>query len=678
MLKWKANSTIRKELICALLVILAVAVYWPVIHCGFVDFDDDYYVFDNPRVLSGLNSGNVVWAFTTRHASNWHPVTWISHMLDQELFGSGPAGPHAMNLLLHTCNTALLFLLLRRMTGAQWRSAIVAALFAVHPMHVESVAWIAERKDVLSTFFLFLAIDAYITHAQSTAAGTRLRLLSREYLLVLVFFAMGLMSKPMLVTLPGLLLLLDFWPLNRVPTILPIGSRTLQLGLPAGKWGTLSWRDLVIEKIPLAALSIISCVLTMWAQTVARIDFEHLGFLHRVASSVVSYGRYLFKAIWPTKLVLIYPYPLRVSLPQLIIAAVGVAILCWIAVKCARTRPYLFTGWFWFMGTLVPVIGWVQVGMQSIADRYTYVPFIGLFIAAVWGLYDLRLEWRPSRGWTVLALVPIAACAFATRAQLSYWKDSRTLFEHTLRWTTNNYLIEANFGRLLFKKGELKEAYPHLANVTRITPRNAEAHHRLGMLLMQQNELTNAAQELEIAVRLEPGFWRAHGMLGLAYLRQTNLEKASFHFAETVRLNPTNSEMRFYYATTLSQLGRVPDAVKQYHQTLDLNPGMVGALNNLAWILASSPSSEIRNGGEAVTLAELGCQFTSYRNPELLSTLAVAYAETGRFSEATDTAEKAKDLAEAAGNVRLARENTERAQLFRLQKAFHETPELRH
>ncbi len=458
----------RRELIvCLLLLSVTLAVYWQIGDHQFTNYDDTLYVTDNPHVKPGLAGGSVIWAFTATEEANWHPLTWLSHMVDCQLFGLRPRGHFLTSLFLHLANVLLLFAVLKRMTGALWRSAFVSALFALHPLHVESVAWVAERKDVLSTLFWLLTMLAYARYVERP---TRAR-----YVLTLVAFTLGLMAKPMLVTLPFVLLLLDYWPLDRMayggkgddpPKRTRKRTHSCEQRLPLSR--------LVWEKIPFFALAAISSVVTFSFQqrAGAMADMEIFPLSSRIANALVSYLRYMGKIIWPSDLAVLYPHP-GTSLPLWWGAAAGLALLglSILVVLVIRRRPYLAVGWLWYVGTLVPVIGLVQVGVQAYADRYTYVPLIGLFIMIAWGVPDLVGRWAQTRTvLAVLAATALAALTACTWIQLGYWKDSVSLFTHTLQVTTKNYVAHNNLGNALADRGEVEAAISQYTEALRIKP----------------------------------------------------------------------------------------------------------------------------------------------------------------------------------------------------------------
>jgi protein O-mannosyl-transferase len=521
--------------ICLGLALVTLVAYWGVFSSGFVNYDDPYYVVQNRHVQAGLTWDGVVWAFTTRACDNWHPLTWLSLMLDDDLYGLNPAGFHATNLALHIFNSILLFLVLQRMTATRWRSAFVAALFALHPLHVESVAWVAERKDVLSTFFFMLTLMTYMQYvlsgqdqaARSASASSPVtRHLSLFYCLTLFFFALSLMAKPMLVTLPFLLLLLDFWPLNRMRN---------------AEFGIRNFTKLVLEKVPFLVLSAISCIVTIWAQTHA-IEMA-IAFKYRLLNAALSYLRYLVKTIWPDRLYLNYPYPHGWPIWYPIIALLILGWLSIITVRESRKRPYLFTGWFWFLGALVPVIGLVQVGMQSMADRYTYVPLIGLFLVITWLGCDLAKAWRlPPVLLGALAIAAVAACIPVTMIQVGYWKNSFALSQHALRLNPYNFFVEVNLAMSYEAKGQLEPARDHLAKAVKINPYFGETYNKLGWVQMQLGQYADAVESFQAALQHQGTPALAHYGLALAFEKQGKFSDATEQIQAALALEPGNSE----------------------------------------------------------------------------------------------------------------------------------------
>jgi len=568
----------RPGLICLLLAASALAVFGPAMSFEFLNYDDPEYVTANPHVLRGLTPSGVVWAFGTGHAGNWHPLTWVSHMLDATLFGSIAAGPHLVNALLHAANAALLFLALRRLTGAHVRSALAAELFALHPLRVESVAWIAERKDVLSVLFWLLTLLAY-ARAWSKAEGREskagapaldLRPSTSDYRLALLFFALGLMSKPMVVTLPFVLLLLDFWPLGRF--------KNLATGL-----------QLVKEKLLFFLLSALGSLVTFAVQ-------KQIGAVHslaglplgaRLANAFVACARYLGKLFWPVDLFVPYPHPGQWP-PVLVICSVALVTgLSAAALIWRRQLPFVFTGWFWFLGTLIPVIGLVQVGIQSLADRYTYLPSIGVCIILVWGAAAVWERWRLPKilagGAAALAL---AAGAARTADQLRYWQNSGSLFSHALVLSKNNYLAYDNLGFYQFKHGRLEEALENYHHALQINPGDANTLNNLGSALFHQGKILDALQAYEAALRARPDFAEAHINLAVLLDQAGRSVEAEVHDHEALRLDPDNAAAHNNLAKILFSRGARPEAIQEFRRALALNPAFTEALNNLGLALA--------------------------------------------------------------------------------------------
>ncbi len=524
-------------LIVPLLAALTLAVFWPVRGHDFIVLDDDAYVYGNPHVTTGLTIANLRWALTAMEAHNWHPLTWVSHMTDVALFGLDPAGHHLTNLLFHLANTILLFLLLRKMTRREWCSATVAALFAVHPLHVESVAWVAERKDVLSTLFMLLTIWAYARYAEKPGI--------RRYAMVFVLYALGLMSKPMLVSLPFLLLLLDYWPLGRIKAA-----------------GHVSWQ-IVREKLPLVLLAIGSSVITIIAQQSQGALVELAGYPLglRTANAIVSYARYLGKTIWPAGLLLPYPYPdggfplWQVAGACLLLAVVTVA-----ALRLASRMPYLPVGWLWYLLSLAPVIGIVQVGGQAMADRYTYTTIIGIFILIVWAaadflqrVTDTGSDARQARSArhlapATLAVVVIALLAVRAREQVGIWRDGVTLFTRTVALSPDNYLAHNHLGVSYDRAGDPGRAAGEFRKALVFAPDYALAHYNLGRVLMEANRAGEAVAEFRQAIRLSPGYYRTYHNLGYALARLGRLDEALAAYREAVRLAPQSGETHFNLA----------------------------------------------------------------------------------------------------------------------------------
>ncbi len=754
-------------------IFLAAAVwvdFGQTLHYGFVNYDDNEYVYENSFVQKGLTWSGIRWAFTSFSAANWHPLTWISHMLDSQIYGLHAGGHHLTNVLLHTAATILLFLVFRRMTGALWRSAFVAAVFAVHPLRVESVAWVSERKDVLSALFFILTIGAYVRYARRPWSPA-------WYGLVLLLFTTGLMCKPMLVSLPFVLLLLDYWPLKRIPEFRISNSR---------------WKSLLVEKIPFFVLAAASCVVTYFAQTVAIQPTVQLTLLLRVENALTSYMVYLGQMFWPSGLAVLYPFaPGGPRMSEALLSLALLAGISTVAFLLRRRCPYFLIGWLWYLIMLVPVIGIVQVGLQTHADRYTYLPHIGLYLLLAWTTVDWCAGWRYCRvvlvGSSTIILAALILCA---RKQATYWRDSESLWTHTLACTsdnpnacynlgsallekddvdkairqfqralqmdpdyaeTHNNLGDAllqqgkvdeaitqfqmalkiepglmqpyynlgnallqqgkvdeavvqfqkalkinpsyadaqnNLGNALLQKGEVDEAIAHDQEALRINPDFADAHNNLGNALLQKGDVDGAfaqfQQALQIkpnyaeahynlgnallkmgrmadaivqfqqALQIKPDYAKAHNNLGSVLLQKGQVDEAIAHDQEALRIKPDFADAQNNLANALLQKGQVDEAIAHFHQALQLKPDFAEAQNNLAWLLATSPQASLRNGNQALALAQRANQLTGNGNPVILTTLAAAYAEAGRFSDAVSTAQRALQLAEAQSNTALA------------------------
>lgn len=536
------------------------AAYAPVRHFDFVNFDDPDMVSANPHVRQGITLEGFGWTFTSVEAANWFPATRLSHMLDYQLFGSRSGWHHAVNVLLHALAAMVLFLFLTRATGALWPSALVAFLFALAPQHVESVAWVSERKDVLSTLFCFLALWAYVRYTERPAL--------RRYLPVVAWFGLGLMAKPMVVTMPFVLLLLDFWPLRR----------PLDIGL-------------LREKIPLFALSALASAATYLVQghSGAVGALAALPFAQRAENALLAYCIYIGKTFWPSGLAVFYPYPAVLPLWQAVLAAAALTALSAVALRARRRAPYLAVGWFWYLGTLLPVIGLIQVGAQARADRYTYVPSIGLTIALVWGAADLLRRWP--RAQIALASAVVLVSLPATRAQVAYWRNSETLFRHALAVTSGNDVAEHNLGNYLMDvPGRLPEAITHLEAAVRLYPESAKAHTDLGTALSRvPGRLPDALAEYRTAVRLAPDSAIAHNSLGSTLAEMGRLPEALAEYRTAMRLAPDSAILHNNSGNALARMGRLPEAIAEYETALRLDPAYAEAHNNLGVVLSDVP-----------------------------------------------------------------------------------------
>jgi tetratricopeptide (TPR) repeat protein len=652
----------REIVICFVLVALTVGVYWPVGHYPFVAYDDLDYVADNPHVKAGLTWEGMCWVFSHLTISNWHPLTSLSHLLDCQVFGLDPGAHHLVNVALHAANTLLLFVVLNGMTAKRWRSASAAGLFALHPLHIESVAWVSERKDVLSGFFFLLTLLAYVRYVEkSKVQGPR----SKVWLgVALLLFVLGMMSKPMLVSVPFVLLLLDYWPLRRTGEL--TGSADLlsaakELGSPnpaaksANHTSQITNRQfrvagafrLLLEKLPFFILSIAFCILTLLVQRSggAMKAAVSIPFSERAANAVVSYWVYLGKTLWPMRLAVIYPHPSlqhrffevwpvwQVGLLGLLLVAVTVACLVW-----RRQASWFMVGWLWFLGTLVPVIGLVQVGTQAMADRYTYLPLIGIFIAVVWAATELGAKVLQRSQCTVYASVAgllLIACLIGTRHQLAFWRSTAALFKHTLAVTEDNPASRSLLAIGLESEGHIDEA---IAQFTSVAAVDAQYQPHLAYLLGKQ------------------GRW----------------QEATDHYQAAVKAAPKDSALQLGLAEALQKLGRDKEAIECLETALQIDPESVQALNNLAWIRATHPDAGLRNGAQAVRMAELACELTQYKQTIFIGTLAATYAEVGRFQEAVATGQKACDLAAKNAEQALLERNEQLLELYRRGQAYRE------
>jgi tetratricopeptide (TPR) repeat protein len=724
-------------LLALLLALVMITVYWPATRCDFVNYDDDLYVTSNVHVQNGLTLENVKWAFSNPVAANWHPLTVMSHMLDCQLFGLNPWGHHLVNVLFHALNAALVFVLLRQLTNATWRSLLVAALFGLHPLRVESVAWVTERKDVLSGFFGLLSLIFYTRYAQ-TKQTLNAQPSTLNYFLALFFFALGLLSKPMLVTLPFVMLLLDYWPLARIPNS--------ELRTPNSQFvPSLVTRhaSLLLEKLPFFALAAAASCVTFVVQKSGGsvMAVEYLPLSARVGNALVSYCRYLGKLFWPTDLAVFYPHPGHWPQAQVLLAGLLLVAISVLFFVKRRQYPFLLMGWLWFCGMLVPMIGLVQTGGQAMADRHTYIPSLGVLVLVVWGLYELTRRWQYHVvALSVASLTAIFLCVGLTRQQLGYWQDSESIFRHALAVTQNNYLAHNNLGTTLGEKGQMDEAIRQFQEAIRLKPDYALAHNNLGVALDREGQIGEAIRQYQEAIRLKPDYAEAHYNLGIAFRKKGQNDEAIRQYQEAIRLktdyaeahnnlgialatkgrldeaienyrqatqiNPNYFEALNNLGTILAARGRLDEAIEnyrkaiqidstrpgtfvhlgmaleqsarpreavaQYREALRLNPNLAGALNNLAWVLAASPDDALRNGAEAVQLAERACELTHYDQPLFIGTLAAAYAESGLFPEAVTTAEKAEQLATSAGLTAVAEKNRQLLELYRAGKPYHE------
>ena len=672
---------VKKPLTIFIYFVLAAStslVFWQVRDFDFITFDDTAYVSENPHITTGLKIDNIIWAFTAGHVGNWHPLTGLSLMLDCQLFGANPGRIHLVNVFLHIINTLLLFAVLKKMTGSLWPSAFVAALFALHPMHVESVAWIAERKDVLSTFFFMLTLLAYCRYTQQQNKG--------RYFLVLLTFALGLMAKPMLVTLPFVLLLLDYWPLNRFGSIKKKKTDVSQK----------SFGYLVLEKLPFFVLAAVSSVITFFVQrsSGAVADINNIPLQSRVANAFVSYAEYVGKMFWPANLAVFYPFP-QAGLPprQIMLCVLLLAVISIFVIRLGRRQKYLPVGWFWFIGILVPVIGLVQVGDQALADRYTYIPYIGLFIMIAWGLPELlsKLALSTANGWQhrkfvlgVSMLIVLTILGICTFRQVGYWKNSTTLFLHAIDVTKNNYLAYSNLGDDLCRQGKVPLAIEHYTKSLQFQSNSSSVHNNLGFALAIQGKYAQAIAHFTQAIQLKPDLAKARKNLAKAFDAQGRFDQALDQLRQAIRIKPNqpdfmndiallmvthpelessdaneairladraceltnykNTAFLSTLAVAYSSEGKFKEAIEQMKRILEIEPNNPDAKNNMAWIFATCSDPNMRNPSEAIRLAQEACIATNYKQAGKLDTLGAAFASAGRFAEAIETMQKALSL----------------------------------
>ena len=595
---------IRLELLAAfILLLLALTVYRGLPSCGFVNFDDNLYVTDNLHVKTGISLSNIKWAFVTSHSFNWHPITWLSHMLDVELYGMDAGRHHMSSLLFHIINTLLLLSWLAKFTRRFWPSCFVAALFLLHPLHVESVAWISERKDVLSTFFGLLTIYCYTGYLSSPG--------KIRYVTMMLIFILGLMSKPMLVTLPFLLLLLDYWPLGRIK--FEGGQDNCK-----GNGRNRILQALVWEKIPLFILSATACLVTFKIQKItgAVANLTDYPVDLRFVNAIIAYCQYIIKTLWPFHLSVFYPYPTGYAGWEVAAAALFLFSVTLMAIVYGRRMPWLFVGWFWYLGTLIPVIGLVQVGDQSMADRYTYIPLIGLFIIMAWGGAKIVSMRAGSQKFvTLIGCGFILFCLVRTTAQVTCWKDSISLFNHAIRVTSNNALAYNNLGMALAEKGKpeeailnfrravqidhkdalannnlgaaligqghLKKALKYLKKALILSPEYADAENNMGIVLDKSGDTFAAIKHFEKALALEPSHADAHNNLGAIFIRQNKDNEAIVHFEKTLKFDPENADAHNNLGTVLVRHGRVALAVKHFKAAVRLNPENITMKRNL-------------------------------------------------------------------------------------------------
>jgi protein O-mannosyl-transferase len=598
--------------ICIIIIMATLCVYSQVKKYDFVGFDDNEYVYENAHVKTGLTLKNILWAFTAFHSNNWHPLTWISHMMDCQVFGLNPGLHHLMNLFFHIVNSLLLYFVFKQMTGEQWKCGFMAAVFALHPLHVESVAWISERKDVLTAFFWLLAMWSYFRYSKRPCLAT--------YAWVFIFFLLGLLSKPMIITLPFVLMLMDYWPLDRF-------DNQAIAGFNIRKKLFL----LVLEKIPLLILVPVSSLLTFYAQKqggiVKSLDIFPLNV--RIANAIVSYALYIIKIIYPVKMAFLYPHHGMPSWLNIGAALILISTICYLSIRYYKKYPYVIVGWLWYLGTLVPVIGIVQVGMQSMADRYTYIPSIGLLLIVAWGVPEALAKWRYKEIWLAAAVFTVIAISGVIAwKQTGYWKNSLSMLEHTIRVTSKNYIALDTLGVVLLRHGRTDEAINYHLQAQKIYPNNPYSHFSLGVSYFVQGKIRESIDQYLEAIKIEPEYYQAHTNLGAAYFTLGNTEKAVTHYLNAITINPEYVEAYINLGLAYDKLGRFDDAVKQCKQAFRVDPDNINAHFLLANIL-----EKIGNIDEAI------CHYSEIAkiNPGLLDVqyrLGVALYRQGRTAEA--------------------------------------------
>jgi tetratricopeptide (TPR) repeat protein len=694
--------------ICGVLVGITWLVFAQTLRHQFVTYDDPQYVYANPEVSAGLSLSRMTWAFTHTIAGNWHPLTTISHMLDCQLYGLDPAGHHFTNVLFHTIAAVLLFLVLQQMTGSLWRSAFVAGLFAIHPLHVESVAWVSERKDVLSAIFFMLILGAYTRYVRAPSI--------KSYLLLFFLFALGLMSKAMLVTVPFVLLLLDYWPLGRL-TYASFPKALDQQPTNNSQWPVI--RHLWAEKIPLFVLSALSSAVTLFTQFQSTATMSQLPLSWRLNNAVVTYVVYVWQMFWPVRLAAFYPHPNdQLHLWQVLLAIAFLITVTLLTIHWRKQRPYIFTGWFWYIGMLVPVIGLVEGGEQARADRYTYLPQIGLYVLITWSITDLMrsMMTRRSRsrhltaGWPSPARSARQSSVHSTRAratnpgkgyqalcaaiaatiiislswrafvQTSYWRNSEVLWNHALDVTSDNDEAYYNLGHSCLKRGDFDNAISRFETALQIRSRNNAAHYNFGSaliennlanLLAQKGRINDAIDHYHNAMRLRPGYGDPYLNLGNILFQQGRMPDAVVLWQNARATESRDGRFHTLLADAFLRAGLQKDAIVEYARAVHNSVGDPMPRNSLAWLLATSSDASTRDGNRAVELANEAVRLSHGKDPNYLRTLAAACAESGRFVEAKQNAGRAFRAAELLDNRSLLNALRDEIALYELGLPYH-------
>jgi protein O-mannosyl-transferase len=634
--------------VCAVIVVLIWIVFGQTLGHDFVNYDDKTYVYGNSLVSAGLSPHGLSQAFVDTQTNNWHPLTLISHMIDCQLYDLKAGGHHFTNVFLHTIAAALLFFWLLNLTGRFWSSAFVTALFAIHPLRVESVAWIAERKDVLSAVFFFLTLGAYLRYARVRSFG--------RYLTMSILFACGLMSKPMMVTTPVVLLLLDYWPLKRIADRKSF------------------WR-MTLEKLPLFALSAVASIVAFALQVHSPASVGQLPFGWRLQNALVSYVTYIGQILWPANLAPFYPHPDdRLAFWQVALAAAFLIAITWLVFALRRNRPYLLVGWLWYLIMLLPVIGIVEVGLQGHADRYTYLPHVGLYVALTWLAVDVARSLPHQKGifatFGTAVIVILSACAWK---QTTYWRNSETLWTRALSVTSDNDVALTNLGTLLMERGQLDGALSYFQKALAVRSGSEHRHYHLslalihdstGNVLARKGRLDDAIVHFRQAIQLRPDFPDAHYNLGTALFQKEDLDGAISEWRTTLSIHPYDAGAHTSLGNALVQKGLLREAADHYEKALQSEPDSILPLNNLAWVMSTGPDDSLRNNEIAVQLATKANQLSKENNPVFIRTLAAAYAQAGQFEKAIETARRAAEQANAQGVHDLAVQVQEDVDLY--------------
>jgi Tfp pilus assembly protein PilF len=632
------------------LAMLVWFVFGQTVHFEFVNYDDDYHVYANPEISGGLTLHGIAWAFKHSHIDYWHPLDFISHMLDCQIYGLQPSGHHFTNVLLHAAVAVLLFLVFKKMTGALWRSALVAAVFAIHPLRVESVAWVSERKDMLQGLFCMLTVGAYVYYTRKQWNLTR-------YLVVIAFFSLGLMCKPTLMALPLVLIVLDYWPLKRFAE--PMGTAGFSQGklVGRGKYFIVPVQ-LVIEKIPLILLSIASFIEAALGNDAAFISGKKYPHILQISNALVSYVDYLWQMIYPAKLAVLYPFPEKgLPLWEVLLALVLLVFISTAGFLLRKKYPYILVGWLWYVIMLLPMIGFIQAGNIARADRYTYLPQIGLYLLIIWAIADLSTRLRHRQLILAsLSIIIIISLVFCARIQTAFWKNSETLWNRTLACTVNNATAHNNLGNFLSKSGRENEAIIQLQRAINIQPDYVEAECNLGDAFMRSGQLDEAIFCFRKAIRIRPDFTGAYSNLGAALLQKGLVNEAIIQLQRAIDIQADYLGPHINLGYAFLQIGQVRQAVVHFQKSLEIDSNNVVICKNLAWILATCPDGSIRNGSRAIELAEQANRLSDGKDPLVIATLAAAYAETGHYTNAMVTAKLAQHIALEQSNSALADE----------------------